>query len=220
MGADPLEGTRHDVKQGACSDVEHHSCAGWHCLWDLLFETDLPEYETFQEAQYKPQFRTWQRCDLRMKARFSETLRKYGALGVPCAADVWEAAESAMARTLLDDLKRDGETQRASIRAQGQPDKYLWSSEGEPDFKEELRRACERVAGRDKVLELQHCRVADRLRQPLHESAVREALGCLIPPELDPNLDGKKTKATPRQAVPAPKLYLHAESWRVNMLEE
>ena len=49
---------------------------------------------------------------------------------------------------------------------------------------------------------------------------MREALGCLIPVELDPKLDGKKPKTKPGQGVPAPKLYLHAGSWRVNMLEE
>ena len=37
-------------------------------------------------------------------------------------------------------------------------------------------------------------RVAERLRGPLHEPAVREALGCLIPEWLDPRLDNKKPK--------------------------
>jgi hypothetical protein len=83
-----------------------------------------------------------------------------------------------------------------------------------------LQKACSRAAVKNKTLELQYRRVAEHLLQPLHEPAVREALGCLIPLELDPKLDGKRPKAKAGQAVTAPKLYLHAGSWRVNMLEE
>ncbi len=59
---------------------------------------------------------------------------------------------------------------------------------------------------------------------PLHLPAVREALGCLIPPDLHPSFDGKKPRAKHGQSAKTAQVYLYANTsdttWRVNMLEE
>ena len=46
--------------------------------WHLMFDTDLPDFEAFDQARYKEEFRSRERFDLRLKATQSRTLRKYG----------------------------------------------------------------------------------------------------------------------------------------------
>jgi hypothetical protein len=83
-------------------------------------------------------------------------------------------------------------------------DVYLWS-EAEPDFKSELLRAAGTIAGTNTAQLNSYKLVVDKLlhetilpndhRVQLHMPALREALGCLIPPALHPTLDGKKPTA-------------------------
>ena len=51
----------------------------------LLFDTDLPPWEVFQRARTTERFRSRRRFELRLQARFSRTLRKYGF----CEANPW-----------------------------------------------------------------------------------------------------------------------------------
>ena len=70
----------------------------------LMFWTDLPEHAAFQEAKYKEEFRLRQRYILRMEAKASRTLRKYGC----CQADLWNQEDSGLAVELLCCLEVDG----------------------------------------------------------------------------------------------------------------
>ena len=47
--------------------------------WDLLYETDLPDYDVFQSAKHTKAFRSRLRFDLRLEARASETILNYAA---------------------------------------------------------------------------------------------------------------------------------------------
>jgi hypothetical protein len=179
----------------ACTRIKHHS--------SLIFEQDLPEWGIFQEAQFKVKFRMRKRHDLRMRARFSETLRKYGF----CAADTWTSIEAASADQLLVELSEVATSRRLNMGLSNDAsdmDVYLWS-EAEPDFKSELLRAAGTIAGTNTAQLNSYKLVVDKLmhetilpndhRVQLHMPALREALGCLIPPALHPTLDGKKPTA-------------------------
>ena len=71
----------------------------------LVFEEDLPAWEDFQAAKCKPVFRQRRRMELRFLARFSRTLRKYGATDACCEADRWTAHEVQVAESLLKVLR-------------------------------------------------------------------------------------------------------------------
>ena len=154
---------------------------------DVVFETDLPPYEVFQDAKWKEDFRARMRYERRLQARFSRTLRRYGF----CEGYEWSAEDAAAAEKLLDGLKLIGKEQRRSL--EGVPvdeDAHLWP-EGEPDFEKLLRRCALESAGGDDEYRERLERVAARLLQEsvegngaLHEPAIREALGCLIPEDL------------------------------------
>ena len=70
----------------------------------LVFEEDLPAWEVFQEAKVKPAFRQRRRMELRFRARFSRTLRKYGT----CECDRWTEVEAGVAESLLKVLRARG----------------------------------------------------------------------------------------------------------------
>jgi len=67
----------------------------------LVFEEDLPSWEDFQAARAKPVFRQRRRMELRLLARFSRTLRRYGC----CERDPWSTSEAAVAEALLQVLR-------------------------------------------------------------------------------------------------------------------
>ena len=71
----------------------------------IVFEEDLPSWETFQEAKRKPGFRQRRRMELRLEAKFSRTLRHYGF----CEEDPWSPAERDVAKDLLAALSRRGQ---------------------------------------------------------------------------------------------------------------
>ena len=62
--------------------------------------------------------------------------------------------------------------------------------------------------------------VAERLRGPLHEPAVREALGCLVPEWLDPRLDNKKPKGKTGGGEVQMGVPLVAGTWKVDVGRE
>ena len=92
----------------ACTRVRHPR--------HLVFEEDLPPYEDFVKARKTLAFRERRRFELRMQARASWTLRKYGF----CEADWWTPAERDAAAVLIDGLSKTAAQQRLGLQAGGQ----------------------------------------------------------------------------------------------------
>ena len=185
----------------------------------LIFETDLPAWDTFQEARHSELFRSRLRFDLRVAAKFSRTLRRWGF----CAADPWTREDADAASELLGVLRSRGQLQRAR-RAEftGLPsdeDAFIWK-EHELDFDGFFASAVQDAARGDASRQLRLEAVSARLRSELHMPAVRAALGCLIPEHLHPSLDGKKKPRAPRGGGDRVGVYLEADRWRVDLAEE
>ena len=122
--------------------------------------------------------------------------------------DPWTMEDAKVALKLLKRLQAEGELKRAALQNSGSPsdkDAWLWGDVA-PDLGEQLQRACE-DEGRDGG-DRQQCEgVATRLLRPvdvgggrhvaLHVPLVQEKLGCLIPADLHPRLDGKEPKQNP-----------------------
>ena len=90
---------------------------------DLIFWRDLPAYEDFQKQREKKNFRARRRFELRLEAKASRTLRRYGF----CAEDRWSRAEARAAEDLLGKLWERGELRRAELRmASRDADACLW----------------------------------------------------------------------------------------------
>lgn len=194
---------------------------------DVVFETDLPPYEVFQDAKWKEDFRARVRYERRLQARFSRTLRRYGF----CEGYEWTADDAAAAEKLLDGLRLIGKDQLRSLEGSGRPldeDAHLWP-EGEPDFEKLLKRCALELAGADDEYLGRLERVAGRLLResveeygPLHEPAIREALGCLIPEDLHWREDGKPPKGRKRVSDGVERfcVNLMADRWQVDVCEE
>ena len=123
----------------ACTRVRHP--------WNLVFQEDLPEYGEFMKAKNKKAFRERKRFELKMEARASWTLRKYGF----CEADLWSAEEAGLAADLVKALKRIAEQQRDRLKRTGyfpDPDWWLWGDR-EPDYVSELKAQVVELAGGD-----------------------------------------------------------------------
>ena len=185
----------------------------------VVFEQDLPEWSAFQEARHKEDYRGRRRFELRLQAKFSRTLRKYGF----CSGQEWTREEAAAAEELLRKLEVVGRQRRERWRAEGRlarkqgwmgADVCLWSGE---EWRRELPRAVLELAGGDAARLGFLDSVAERLREPLHEPAVREALGCLIPEWLDPREDGKKPKGKTAAEVENVGVPLVADGFRVDV---
>ena len=183
---------------------------------DLIFDDDLPEWQCFQEAQYKANFRSRRRFELRLRAKASTTLRKYGF----CSLDEWSRPDAEIADRLLAGLKAVGDDRRRTQGRQGDHDAWLWDDEAPclaSLMKEQVARTLvgmnpgevDRVQG-----------VAERLLGPLHVDRVMEVLGCLIPKSLHPCWDGKKPRGKAGAAVGPVGVYVHAGTWRVDIVEE
>ena len=71
-------------------------------LTHMVFEDDLPDWEVFQAVQNTPAFRRRRRFELRLLAKASETIRKYGF----CEAEgeQWSRHERRRADALLSRL--------------------------------------------------------------------------------------------------------------------
>jgi hypothetical protein len=106
----------------------------------MVFEEDLPEWVVFQGVRDTATFHRRRRFELRLEARASRTIRKYGfceALG-----EQWDRKDAERAQKLLKRLTVERENQRGSLKNTGRrayfadgrpdPDAYLW--DGEPDF--------------------------------------------------------------------------------------
>ena len=62
--------------------------------------------------------------------------------------------------------------------------------------------------------------VAERLMGPYHLPAVKEALGCLIPASLHPDLDGKKPKGRAQAGGGPGGVCLKAGQWQIDVGQE
>lgn len=183
----------------------------------LVFDADLPPWSAFQKARETEKFRVRLRFELRLQARFSRTLRKYGF----CRADPWTREEAAAAEELLKGLRAKGQMQRSAISQTGKPcdeDAHIWPH-GEPPFDKMLAAEVQELAGGDASRKAFLLGVADRLRGELHMPAVREALGCLIPEGLHPRLDGKKAKGVKGDAERVG-VHLEADRWTLDVSHE
>ena len=99
--------------------------------WDLVFEEDLPEYADFMRARHTTAFRERRRFELRLEARASSTLRKYGY----CEADLWTAEERCAAGRLLGRLETVRAAQAERLRGLNRvvdDDTWLWGEDGAP----------------------------------------------------------------------------------------
>ena len=186
----------------------------------LVFDVDLPPWEDFQEAKFREDFRGRQRFMLRLRAKFSRTLRKYGRIlrNVP---ERWSDHEFEGAEKLIRCLQTQGALQRSSISLSGRPideDADVWPDG--VDVSRQMALAVEDAAGHDEGERHALAAVAERLQQPYHMPAVREALGCLIPEHLHPRLDGKKPRGSGRQGQDHIGVHLEADRWRVDVSEE
>ena len=97
----------------------------------LIFEQDLPEWEAFQQAQWKPAFRARRRFELRMQAKASYTLRKYRFCEVE--GEGWTEEEAALAEELLAALRQVAALRRSGLRLGPRDrDAWLWGGEKVP----------------------------------------------------------------------------------------
>ena len=147
----------------------------------------------------KPEFRSRQRYKLRLRAKASRTIRKYGFY----ERDTWTPEDSALADGLLSNVVRETERERRASGTMRDPDAWVWRDHTEAPVEDLLGRAVAQAV-HDGVEENAALRIAERLCSRWHEPALLEAAGCLIPRELHPSMDGVKPKggATPehRQA--------------------
>ena len=205
---------------------------------DVVFERDLPDYEVFQSAKHTRAFRSRRRFELRLEARASETLLMYASglkdVTVQCEADPWESEDARLALALVSELRNVGTMRRNALRNSGRPsdeDAWLWEARP-PNLAAELEQACEGVAQRLSVSTDECRKVADRLLQEvpvdvggtrlvaLHVPLVKEALGCLIPEDLHPRLDGRKPKQNAGALAASTALDLKCGSFRMKRCEE
>ena len=183
--------------------------------WHLMLETDLPPYEAFMAARVKPEFRSRQRYKLRLRAKASRTIRKYGCY----ERDVWDRRESELADGLLRRVQQETDRERRSTGTAADPDAWVWRDHSEAPVLHVLARAVD-SAVRDGVDEGDALRVAERLQSRWHMPALLEAAGCLIPRDLHPSMDGVKPKgnATPGGTVGG--VSVQAGGWGVQVGDE
>ena len=194
----------------SCSRVKHPS--------HLLFETDLPPWVVFQEAQWKASFRARRRMELRFQARASWTLRKYGYM----RGHEWTRDDAVLAQKLLELLKSVGDQQRTRLRL-GEDlhknDVYLWD-ERSFDVQAKMDDAILEYARNNPDLLDRARAVGERLLGEYHLPAVLEALGALIPKEFHPRYDGRKPKAKVCGTLDFKTgVYLNAGFWQVDVGE-
>ena len=113
--------------------------------------------------------------ELRLLAKFSRTLRRYGF----CEEDPWSDAEREVADELLAVLRARGQMELQAARlergkANPTEDTWPWAAAG-PDVTAEVAAAAGRVRETSTVDEAELLSVAERLQGRLHLPAVREA---------------------------------------------
>ena len=183
--------------------------------WHVALETDLPAYEAFVAARGKPEFRSRQRFKLRMLAKWSRTIRKYGFY----ERDRWEKEDSALAERLLDEVARATWRQRRATGTETQPDAWIWHDHVEAPWRELRDGAVARVV-HEGVKESEAKRIADRLSDDRHKPALLEAAGCLIPRGLNPVMDGVMPRGRATPGGTAGGVSVAVDGWTVNVGDE
>ena len=181
----------------------------------LVFDKDLPEYEKFQEAQWKRNFRERRRFEWRLEAKASRTLRKYGY----CEADAWTREEASVAESLLNLVAQDTRMRRMRLGKEGDPNAWCWDTEELP-LEEELLRHAQELVRQEGLNGDEAERVAARLLGPWHRCAVLEAFGCLIPREFHPKYDSRKPKGKICVDDMQVGVCVDAGGWKVDIFEE
>ncbi len=206
----------------------------------MVFDEDLPDWEVFQGVRETATFHRRRRFELRLQARASRTIRKYGFC--EAAGQQWSPEEKVWAERLLKKLEVAREEQRASLKYTGRraylpsgkndDDAFLW--DGEPDYRDLLFSAANELAASasDPAADLDMARrVADRLLAPtrindgtevyLHLPAVQEALGALIPEWLHPSQDDPKRRGKKKGlAVERVGVHVSACGWQLKVFVE
>ena len=121
-------------------------------------------------AKCKPVFRQRRRMELRFLARFSRTLRRYGATDAFCEADPWTTDEVAVAEALLKVLRARASRELEAARLERgkvlqSEDTWPWPPAG-PDVAGEVAAAVSRVCEGDGPDVGLTRRVAERLPRP------------------------------------------------------
>ena len=181
----------------------------------FVFDDDLPAYADFQEAQHKAGFRQRRRFELRLHAKSSNTLRKYGF----CGSDLWAAADRELAIELLDALGAIGKDRALRMGLAADENAWLWP-EAPPCLPDLLGLQVERLSRGDLERQAAYQVVAERLLGPLHRPRVEEVLGCLIPPDLHPKWDGKKMRGKADGGVQTTGVVVMARGWKVDVSEQ
>jgi hypothetical protein len=112
----------HGVAFVAVSRVRHPS--------HMVFEDDLPDWETLQAVRETASFHRRRRFELRLEARASRTIRKY----CYCEAEgqQWSKEDAARASAMLKFLEAERESQRRRLKHTGRhtdEDAFLWDAE-------------------------------------------------------------------------------------------
>ena len=129
--------------------------------WDLCFDTDLPAYDVFMKALRKPVFCQRQRFLLRMEAKASRTLRRYGF----CSRDRWSCDEAAIAEQLLSRLEAKAARERSDHGMDDDFDSWPWGKR-DPPIAEALAEAVKGYGGGDALLLECAALVSERLQAP------------------------------------------------------
>jgi hypothetical protein len=184
--------------------------------WGLMFETDLPEHDVFEQAKWKEEFRSRERFELQLRVKFSRTLRKYGF----CEEDPWNERDAAIAERILARLEVEASKQRQRENLQCDPHEWPWTDAREAPVDQQLGVAVERLVA-EKVFRFDHAlAVVERLKSPVHMPAVLDALGCLIPRSLHPRLDGVKPKGKAQAGAAVSGPMLVVGGWKMNVDDE
>jgi hypothetical protein len=179
--------------------------------WQLMFETDLPPYQAFQEAVYGEEFRARQRFKLQLRAMAADTIRRYAQKGVIYEKEQWTRADGLLAQRLLDEVAAVAEEQRAGEFWMRQRDLWPWPDAREPPIEVVLGAAVGRVVHAGAASEDDAIRVSGLLKGERQVFSVHKAMGCLVPRSLDPRLDGVKPRGKARAGATTPGVKVRGE---------
>ena len=113
--------------------------------------------------------------------------------------DTWTTTDAALAERLLNHVAGCAAEQRSQDGLRTDHAAWPWPDAAEPPVDAVLTQAVDREVAAGETMTEDALRVACRLREGRQRPGLLEAMGCLIPRDLHPKLDGVKPKgkATP-----------------------